>query len=165
MSDIRAVKRNISMQHWAAIIADRNTTDLTVKEYCTRNNLSRNSYFYWLRQLRQEATDSLDLKSLTKNTVRQEENCIVELLPSGKKEMVAPEFIQEDETAGKSEGDSLKISIGDIDSKLSLVWNLNRLISKMNYRVHTDAIKEKLIPPVLTRSRFYIDLPLIIVII
>ena len=36
------------------------TTDLTVKEYCTRNNLSRNSYFYWLRQLRQEATDSLD---------------------------------------------------------------------------------------------------------
>ena len=77
MSDIRAVKRNISMQHWAAIIADRNTTDLTVKEYCTRNNLSRNSYFYWLRQLRQEATDSLDLKSLTKNTVRQEENCIV----------------------------------------------------------------------------------------
>ena len=90
-------------------------TGLQVKEYCTRNNLSRNSYFYWLRQLRQEATDSLDLKSLTKNTVRQEENCIVELLPSGKKEMVAPEFIQEDETAGKSEGDSLKISIGDID--------------------------------------------------
>ena len=80
---------------------------------------------------------------------------------------MAPEFIQEDETAGKSEGDSLKISIGDIDSKLSLVWNLNRVISKMNYRVHTDAIKENLIPPVLTltRSRFYIDLPLIIVII
>ena len=111
MSDIRAVKRNISMQHWAAIIADRNTTDLTVKEYCTRNNLSRNSYFYWLRQLRQEAADSLDLKSLTKNTVRQEENCIVELLPSGKKEMVAPEFIQEDETADESEGDSLKTAI------------------------------------------------------
>ena len=81
MSDIRAVKRNISMQHWVAIIADRNTTDLTVKEYCTRNNLSCNSYFYWFRQLRQEATDSVDLKSLTRNTVRQEENCIVELLP------------------------------------------------------------------------------------
>ena len=29
--------------------------------------------------------------------------------------MVAPEFIQEDETADKSEVDSLKISIGDID--------------------------------------------------
>ena len=29
-------------------------------------------------------------------------------------------------------------------------WNLNREISKLNYRVHTDAIKENLIPPVLT---------------
>ena len=28
---------------------------------------------------------------------------------------MAPEFIQEDETAGKSEGDSLKISIGERD--------------------------------------------------
>ena len=67
------------MQHWAAIIADRNTTDLTVKEYCTRNNLSRNSYFYWLRQLRQEAADSEEFKCITQNTVRQEENQIVEL--------------------------------------------------------------------------------------
>lgn len=36
------------------------------------------------------------------------------------------------------------------NSKLSLGWNLNREISKLNYRIHTDAIKEKLIPPVLT---------------
>lgn len=38
----------------------------------------------------------------------------------------------------------------DENSKLSLGWNLNREISKLNYRVHTDAIKEHLIPPVLT---------------
>ena len=36
------------------------------------------------------------------------------------------------------------------NSKLSLGWNLNREISKLNYRVHTNAIKENLIPPVLT---------------
>ena len=29
-------------------------------------------------------------------------------------------------------------------------WNLNREISKLNYRIHTDAIKENLIPPELT---------------
>ncbi len=29
-------------------------------------------------------------------------------------------------------------------------WNLNREISKLNYRIHTDAIKENLIPPQLT---------------
>jgi hypothetical protein len=35
-------------------------------------------------------------------------------------------------------------------ARLSLNWNLNREISKLNYRVHTDAVKENLIPPELT---------------
>lgn len=39
------------------------------------------------------------------------------------------------------------------NSKLSIGWNLNREISKLNYRVHTDAIKENLIPPVLTSQQ------------
>lgn len=34
----------------------------------------------------------------------------------------------------------------DESSKLSLGWNLNREISKLNYRIHTDAIKKNLIP-------------------
>lgn len=38
----------------------------------------------------------------------------------------------------------------DESSKLSLGWNLNREISKLNYRIHTDAIKENLIPPELS---------------
>lgn len=36
------------------------------------------------------------------------------------------------------------------NSRLSLNWNLNRKISKLNYRIHTDAIKTNLIPPELT---------------
>lgn len=32
-------------------------------------------------------------------------------------------------------------------------WNLNREISKLNYHVHTDAIKEKLLPPELTKEQ------------
>lgn len=35
-------------------------------------------------------------------------------------------------------------------SRLSLGWNLKREISKLNYRIHTDAIKENLIPQELT---------------
>lgn len=38
----------------------------------------------------------------------------------------------------------------DENSKLSLGWNLNREIAKLNYRIHTDAIKETLIPSELT---------------
>ncbi len=38
----------------------------------------------------------------------------------------------------------------DQNSRLSLNWNLNREISKLNYRIHTDAIKDNLIPAELT---------------
>lgn len=38
----------------------------------------------------------------------------------------------------------------DENSKMALGWNLNRELSKINYKIHTDAIKENLIPPELT---------------
>ena len=41
----------------------------------------------------------------------------------------------------------------DESSRLSLNWNLNREIAKLNYRIHTDAIKENLIPPELTPAQ------------
>lgn len=41
----------------------------------------------------------------------------------------------------------------DDSSRLSLNWNLNREISKLNYRIHTDAIKQNLIPPQLSRHQ------------
>jgi hypothetical protein len=34
--------------------------------------------------------------------------------------------------------------------RLSLEWNLHRTLSKLNYRIHTDAIKTHLIPPEVT---------------
>jgi hypothetical protein len=37
--------------------------------------------------------------------------------------------------------------------RLSLEWNLQRTISKINYRIHTDAIKEYIIPPVITKEQ------------
>ena len=41
----------------------------------------------------------------------------------------------------------------DENSRLSLSWNLNREISKLNYHVHTDAIKNNLIPPEITKEQ------------
>jgi hypothetical protein len=32
-------------------------------------------------------------------------------------------------------------------------WNFQRMLSKINYRIHTDAIKETLIPPVLSKEQ------------
>ena len=38
----------------------------------------------------------------------------------------------------------------DENSRLSLTWNLNREVAKLNYRVHTDAIKNNILPSDLT---------------
>ena len=38
----------------------------------------------------------------------------------------------------------------DENSRTPLDWHLNRALSKVNYRIHTDAAKENLIPPELT---------------
>jgi len=35
----------------------------------------------------------------------------------------------------------------------SLEWNFQRTLAKVNYRIHTDAIKERLIPPTLTKAQ------------
>jgi hypothetical protein len=39
------------------------------------------------------------------------------------------------------------------NSRLKLEWNLQRTISKINYHIHTDAIKENLIPPEVTKQQ------------
>ena len=41
----------------------------------------------------------------------------------------------------------------DENRRLSLAWNLNRTLAKLNYRIHTDAIKAHLIPAALTPAQ------------
>ena len=44
----------------------------------------------------------------------------------------------------------------DENRRLSLEWNLHRTLSKLNYRIHTDAIKAQLIPAVVTSAQITI---------
>jgi len=41
----------------------------------------------------------------------------------------------------------------DESQRLSLTWDLNRTLSKLNYRIHTDAIKTHLIPAAITKAQ------------
>lgn len=41
----------------------------------------------------------------------------------------------------------------DENERLQLNWTLQRTLSKINYRIHTDAIKDVLLPPEVTRER------------
>jgi len=41
----------------------------------------------------------------------------------------------------------------DENSRISLDWNVKRILAKVNYRIHTDAIRDNLIPPELTSKQ------------
>lgn len=41
----------------------------------------------------------------------------------------------------------------DENSRISLEWNVNRVISKINYKIHTDAIKSNLIPHLVSKQQ------------
>jgi hypothetical protein len=41
----------------------------------------------------------------------------------------------------------------DEQQRLSLEWNLQRTLAKVNYRIHTDAIKSHIIPPAVTKEQ------------
>ena len=41
----------------------------------------------------------------------------------------------------------------DESDRLKLEWTLQRTLAKVNYRIHTDAIKEKLIPAMLSKDK------------
>ena len=44
----------------------------------------------------------------------------------------------------------------DESSRLNLEWNLQRTLTKVNYKIHTDAIKENLIPTELSKKQIAI---------
>jgi len=41
----------------------------------------------------------------------------------------------------------------DENNRLKLDWKLQRTLAKINYRIHTDAIKESLLPPAITKAQ------------
>ncbi|MCL2845419.1 MAG: KilA-N domain-containing protein [Chitinivibrionia bacterium] len=48
----------------------------------------------------------------------------------------------------------------DETKRLSLEWNLQRTLAKINYKIHTSAVKEKLVPQAITKEQanfFYAD--------
>ena len=48
----------------------------------------------------------------------------------------------------------------DENSRISLEWNVKRILAKVNYKIHTNAIRDNLVPPKLTlrqRSFIYAD--------
>ena len=55
MNEIRTVTKNMRLSQWADVIRDRKASGLTIAAYCRENNISRNAYFYWQREIKKTA--------------------------------------------------------------------------------------------------------------
>lgn len=59
MGNMREVTRQLRVQQWLGIIHDRAQSGMTVKDYCIKNGLSRDSFFYWARIIKDQALQEL----------------------------------------------------------------------------------------------------------
>ena len=55
MNEIKTVTKNMRLKQWADVIRDRKASGLTIAAYCRENNISRNAYFYWQREIKKAA--------------------------------------------------------------------------------------------------------------
>ena len=92
MGNMQEVTRQLRIQQWMGIIHDRAQSGMTVKDYCRKNGLSRDSYFYWAKIIKEQAIQELpgrkfvELPAVCQNEIIQE-------MPNNLSEDTAPSLL------------------------------------------------------------------------
>ena len=60
----RAETRRIRIAQWRKILEEKASSGLTAKEFCTKNNISRDAYYYWQDIVRRDALSELKQPTL-----------------------------------------------------------------------------------------------------
>ena len=53
--DTKSVTADYRMAKWAQVISDRKASGVTIKTYCQNTGISKDSYYYWQKKLREAA--------------------------------------------------------------------------------------------------------------
>jgi hypothetical protein len=72
----REAKRQYRLKEWANMIEDRGQSGLTIRAWCSQNEISIRSYYYWLKQVREYAAMSMTSENGKSNQL-SEQNCEV----------------------------------------------------------------------------------------
>jgi len=64
MSDVLAVRNAYRAEKWAMLIQECNSSGLTKREFCHQRGISEKSFYYWLRKLRSQISESVDRPQL-----------------------------------------------------------------------------------------------------
>jgi hypothetical protein len=58
------VKNHYSFQKWTSIIQERNTSQLSTREWCNQNGVLEGSYYYWLKRIREKSLQQLSVPKI-----------------------------------------------------------------------------------------------------
>ena len=72
-------KHKVQLLRWKALIQDRMNNKLKILEWCKQNNVTKDAYYYWLKQVRIEAFPEVNSK-LSRPAIN-ESNSFVEIQP------------------------------------------------------------------------------------
>lgn len=70
-------KHKVQLQRWRVLIQNRMNSKLPIMKWCEQNNVSKDAYYYWLKQVRIEAVAEAKFK----RPVISESNSFVEIQP------------------------------------------------------------------------------------
>lgn len=107
MMTAKEAKRQIAIENWIEIIKDQKQSGLRISEYCRQHGLSRNTFFYWQRIIRER------LLTTTEQPQETGSPRMVELIP-GQQHNVAVAVIPVREIAEPVRCSSLTLMINDI---------------------------------------------------
>jgi transposase-like protein len=60
--DMRKVSREVRLTKWSEIIREQKASGESIHAWCAANGVTKQQYFYWQRQLREIACESLVLQ-------------------------------------------------------------------------------------------------------
>ena len=63
MDKVTFVKSQLKLEPWRKLIADCQSSGMTVKQWCAQNEISKDQYYYWLRKVREMTVENLPVKA------------------------------------------------------------------------------------------------------
>lgn len=74
-------KRKYKLAEWSRLIQEQKQSGLTIKAWSKAHGISKNTYYYWLKQLRDESigTALTSITSTSPNPVAVSDNAFVEI--------------------------------------------------------------------------------------
>ena len=59
MTKIQQIKHQKSMEYWKQVVMAQQQSGLSVTEYCRKQDIKYNAFYYWLRKIREQFVDGM----------------------------------------------------------------------------------------------------------